>query len=140
MQYRIRTLLVLLILLTIVAFFVLVIQGIRNFDGPFATVLVSDDHALELTNELAISLSESALRNIDVEPIRPIPSYGPAEAMHSVGRNVGDSDRITIVWEIRGQQYSDCTVRLNRSENGITASIYKNWLHSGCRRVCNRQW
>ena len=125
MQYRIRTL---LILVTIVAFFVFVIQGIRNFDGLFATVLVSDELALELTDEVAISLSESALRNIDIEPIRPIPSYGPPEAMYSVGRNAGDSDRITIVWEIRGQQYPDCTVRLNRSENGIVASIYKNWL------------
>jgi hypothetical protein len=47
--------------------------------------------------------------------------------MYVVGRNAADSDRITIIWEVRGQDYADYTVRLNRDDDGIIAAIYKNW-------------
>ena len=125
MRYRTRTL---LILIAIAACVIAAVQGIRNFDGPFATVRVSQDVAFELTDEAAISLTESALRQIEFDPVRPIPSYGSTNAMYVVGRNAADSDRITIIWEVRGQDYADYTVRLNRDDDGIIATIYKNWL------------
>ena len=85
------------------------------------------DAAFELADEAAISLTESALRQIEFDPVRPIPSYGSTNAMYVVGRNAADSDRITIIWEVRGQDYADYTVRLNRDDDGIIAAIYKNW-------------
>ena len=130
MRYRTRTL---FILVAIVACVICLVQGLRNFDGPLATVRVSEDAALELTDEVAISLSESALREIDFDPVRPILSYGSPDNMYVVGRNAVDSYRITISWEVRGQEYPDYTVRINRDGDGITAAIYKNWLQDPVR-------
>ena len=89
MRYRTRTL---LILIAIAACVIAAVQGIRNFDGPFATVRVSQDAAFELADEAAISLTESALRQIEFDLVRPIPSYGSTNAMYVVGRNAADSD------------------------------------------------
>ena len=130
MRYHIRTL---LILPAIVSCVILAVQGIRNFDGPVAIFKVSEGATIELTDYTAISLSESALRHIDFEPMRPIPSYGTPDNMYVVGRNAIDSDQITISWEVLGQEYPDYTVRLNRGDDGINAAIYKNWLQDPVR-------
>lgn len=130
MRYHTRTLLMLIAIVACVSF---AVQGIRNLDGPIATVRVSQDPGLELTDDTAIALSQSALRDINFVPVRPIPSYGPPNKLHVVGRNAVDSDRITISWEVEGQECPDYTVRLNRDDNGIIAAIYKNWLQDPIR-------
>lgn len=125
MQYRIRTL---LIITAVVAALGIVFNAVRNFDGPYATVLVSDDKGLELTDDAVILLTESALKKISLQPDRPLPSYGPPESMYAVGRNAQDPDRISIIWKVRGEDRLNYTVRLRRNQRGIVAAIYKNWL------------
>lgn len=105
------------------------VLALRNIDAPIATVVVSKDKSIELTNETVVLLSQSALTSIDFDAIRPIPAFESHESLVVVGRNASSpDDRVTIIWEVRGQRYPSYTVRLTRSEQGIIASVSANWL------------
>lgn len=74
-----------------------------------------------------LDLCELALRELNFEVIRPVPAFGDSKARAFIGRNVTNQDRVTTIWEIANQKFSNYAVRLERNERGIVASIYANW-------------
>ena len=104
-----------------------IVMSIRNVDGPLASVIVSSNQGIELTDDLVLELCESAFKQLEFEVIRPVPAFGDAKTPAFIGRNSTNQDRVTTIWEIDNQKYSNYTVRLERNEQGIVASIYENW-------------
>ena len=125
MRYSLRTILLVILAVACITW---IVTSIRNIDWPLASVVVSSNQGIELTDEVALALCESALKQLDFEVIGPVPAFGDANAPAFVGRNSISQDRVTTIWEIANQKYSDYTVRLERNEQGIVASIYANWL------------
>ena len=125
MRYSIKAI---LIVVAISACVIAILNLARNFDGPVAMVVVSNRHDVELTDDLALELSKAAFDQLDFNVIRPMPVLGDPNHREFVGRNAIDSDRITTIWEIADERYPTYTVRLKRTERGIVASIYANWL------------
>jgi len=124
MRYSLRTILLVILAVACITW---IVTSIRNVDGPLASVIVSSNQDIELTDEVVLELCESALKQLDLEVIRPVPAFGDANTPAFVGRNSINEDRVTTIWEIDNQKYSDYTVRLERNEQGIVASIYANW-------------
>ena len=104
-----------------------IVMSIRNVDGPLASVIVSSNQDVELTDDVVLELCESALKQLDFDVIGPVTAYGDANTPAFIGRNSTDRDRVTTIWEIANQKYSNYTVRLKRNDQGIVASIYANW-------------
>ena len=117
-------------LFTAVAAVVLyLVQFVWHFDDPLATLVISTDSKVLLNQETVLELSEAALRQIDLEPIRPHP-YGPDnDPERFMGRNAfRPDDEVTVNWRVRGGSYPSYSVRLSREESGIKATISENWL------------
>lgn len=124
MRYSLRTILLVIVAVACITW---IAVSIRNVDGPVASVIVSSEQGIELTDEAVLDLCESALRKLDFEVIRPVPAFGDSKAPAFIGRNATNQDRVTTIWEIANQKYSNYTVRLERDGRGIVASIYANW-------------
>ena len=124
MRYSLRTILLVILAVACITW---IVRSIRNVDGPLASVIVSSNEGIVLTDEVVLELCESALKQLDFEVIGPVAVFGDANTPAFVGRNLTNEDRVTTIWKIDNQKYSDYTVRLERNGQGIVASIYANW-------------
>ena len=124
MRYSLRTILFVIVAVACITW---IVTSIRNFDDPVASVIVSSEQGIEFTDEVVLDLCESALRKLDFDVIRPVPEFGDSKTPAFIGRNSTNEDRVTTIWEIANQKYSNYTVRLERNGRRIVAFIYVNW-------------
>ena len=114
-------------MVAIVAGFCGIAHFLRHFDDPLAIVVVSNDASIVFTQETALLLTGSALRQAGLEPIEPEPAYSGPEKF--VGRNsLRPADSVSVIWLARGGSYPRYTVRLERKASHVTARVTENWL------------
>jgi hypothetical protein len=103
---------------------------LQHFDDPYAILKISDDSAIAFTQDVVLELTEKALRQIDLTPIRPEPAYGDDDDPEPfVGRNaLRPNDWASVIWSVHGGSYPTYTVDLERTPTHITATISENWL------------
>jgi hypothetical protein len=90
---------------------------VAHIDDPYATVLVSKDTSIVLTDQIAIDLTASALRSAGLTPVRH----------WSISRNtLRPDDRISVCWDVRKDGYvPSYGVRLERDADGVRAIIHR---------------
>ncbi|TWT79648.1 hypothetical protein CA13_10530 [Planctomycetes bacterium CA13] len=125
---KIRNVLFTVAIIGVVALLIATIILIRRMDDPVASVIVAADVGSSISDEEAIAISEKALRLIEFEPVRLVLAFGSDDEMRAVGRNVYDQNNVTVIWQVHGQRYTNYTVRMRPTNDGITASVYANWL------------
>ncbi len=126
MRFRLRSLSA---LVTLVAVVCVAIYSVLHIDDPYAVIEVSNDPTIDLTQDVALELTERALRLAGLEPIRPEPYRDENDPERYVGRNGSrPKDELSVIWAVRGGSFPTYTVRLERTPTGIVARVGEDWL------------
>jgi len=95
-------------------------------DQPIATIRVLHDANVELSDEIALTLTAAALDRIDFVVVEAIPfRVNPDEY---VARNaLHPDDRLYVIYSVAGERHDDYVVTLERDQQGIVATVNASW-------------
>ena len=115
LRFRLRTIFVAVAIASLAGG---VFYFLAHIDDPYATVLVTKDTSIVLTDQVAIDLTASALRTARLAPVRH----------WYIGRNtLRPNDSVSVHWNVRkGEHIPSYGVRLEREADGVRAFIYRD--------------
>ena len=121
-RFRLRTL---FLAVTILSIIVCIVVAISRFDDPIAVVVVSRDAKMSFTPDAVLKLTESAMRDAGIVPVKPFSYRDGNDDERFLGRNsFHPDDRVTVIWSAGPCGSEFYGVALDRQQSQITATIH----------------